>query len=186
MMIAPAARLVAVVLAGLFAVVATGLGSAVAAESGGSDPRSGVDVSWPQCGQSLPGDVPFAIIGVNGGTAASTNPCLASQLSWADSTATRVAPGQPGVQLYLNTANPGEVLEEYEVSTWPTDNLDSRGSDSSAHLDPARRNPHGRCTTRPDAYRGFSNDLPAQGSTVGTGRWIRSTTGSLRRPVRPE
>ncbi len=105
-------------------------------------------------------DVSFAIVGVNGGTAATTNPCLGPQLSWADRATTRADSGQPGVQLYLNTANPGEVLEEFEVSTWPTSNVDSRGGESFTSVDPARRNPYGRCTTRPDAYREFSNDLP--------------------------
>ena len=40
----------------------------------------GYDVSWPQCGKSLPSDHAFGIVGVNGGTAANTNPCLSDQL----------------------------------------------------------------------------------------------------------
>jgi len=42
--------------------------------------RMGLDVSWPQCDRVLPEATSFAVVGVNGGTAASTNPCLADQL----------------------------------------------------------------------------------------------------------
>ena len=45
--------------------------------------RIGLDVSWPQCDRVLPEATSFAVVGVNGGTAASTNPCLADQLRWA-------------------------------------------------------------------------------------------------------
>jgi hypothetical protein len=45
------------------------------------------------------------------------NPCLAGQLRWAARSTGTVAQ-QPAVQLYLNTANPGELRDE--VSTWPS------------------------------------------------------------------
>lgn len=116
-------------------------------------------MSWPQCDRELPAGMSFAVIGVNGGTAASTNTCLAEQLSWAHTTTTGADPAQPPIQLYVNTANPGEVLEEYGVTTWPTDNIDGRGADSFDNSDQARRNPYGRCAPTPGNYRGFTNDL---------------------------
>ena len=71
----------------------------------------GADVSHPQCGRPLPTGQAFAVVGVNGGTATTTNPCLAEQLAWAaGSTGATV---HDDVQLYVNTANPGPA------GTWP-------------------------------------------------------------------
>jgi hypothetical protein len=65
----------------------------------------GVDVSYPQCDKPLPTGQAFAIVGVNGGSAATTNPCLATELAWgAQSTGGTV---HDAVQLYVNTGNPG-------------------------------------------------------------------------------
>ncbi len=88
------------------------------AYAGGSKPSStaittGVDVSWPQCGQKLPTGQGFGIVGVNGGTAASFNPCVAAQTTWARSTSGATV--QPKVQYYINTANPAG-----QGSWWPT------------------------------------------------------------------
>lgn len=83
----------------------------------------GYDISYPQCGSKLPTGQVFGIVGVNGGTAATTNPCLASQLVWASkSTGTSK---QPKIQLYVNTANPGEIINQ--ITTWPTNNTDKTG-----------------------------------------------------------
>jgi hypothetical protein len=76
----------------------------------------GYDVSYPQCRSSLPADRPFAVVGVNGGLSTKANPCLGTQLAWAWKSSGAV-PAQPKAQLYLNTANPGEVRSQ--VSTWP-------------------------------------------------------------------
>lgn len=78
----------------------------------------GYDVSYPQCGSSLPSGQAFGIVGVNGGLATKPNPCLSSQLQWAWRSSGAVA-AQPKVQLYVNTANPGEIKDQ--VTTWPTD-----------------------------------------------------------------
>ena len=78
----------------------------------------GYDVSHPQCGADLPDDAAFAVVGVNGGLATRTNPCLAEQLEWAAGSSGAVR-DQPPLQLYLNTANPGELRDL--VTTWPTD-----------------------------------------------------------------
>jgi hypothetical protein len=94
----------------------------------------GYDVSYPQCGKRLPTDHYFGIVGVNGGTAASTNPCMADQLVWANKA--RTGSKQPKVQLYVNTANPGEVSSQ--ITTWPISNTDKTGFTTS--------NPYGACT----------------------------------------
>jgi hypothetical protein len=94
----------------------------------------GYDISWPQCGKKLPTDYYFGIIGVNGGNAANTNPCLSTQLAWANKSKTGSA--QSRVQLYVNTANPGEVISQ--ITTWPTSNTDKTG------YTPV--NPYGNCT----------------------------------------
>ncbi len=86
-------------------------GAATAAPTG-----TGYDVSHPQCDAPLPAARAFAVIGVNGGLATRTNPCLTDQLSWAWSSSGAVR-AQPKAQLYLNTANPGQVLGL--VTTWP-------------------------------------------------------------------
>lgn len=84
---------------------------------------NGYDVSYIQCGKTLPTDHYFGIVGVNGGAANKANPCLAPQLTWA-STA-KNGSRQPKVQLYVNTANPGEVISQ--VDTWPTSPKDNSG-----------------------------------------------------------
>jgi hypothetical protein len=93
----------------------SGAPSPVAKPAGPSRTLLGNDVSWPQCGTTLPRNQAFAIVGVNGGLANNTNPCLATQLSWA-ATSTG-GTGQPRVALYVNTANPGHA-----GSWWPTSN----------------------------------------------------------------
>ena len=79
--------------------------------------KVGYDVSHPQCDTTLPSARAFAVIGVNGGLSTRANPCLADQLRWAARSNGSVAT-QPKVQLYLNTANPGELRDQ--VTTWPT------------------------------------------------------------------
>ncbi len=94
----------------------------------------GYDISYPQCGKKLPTGQYFGIVGVNGGTAATTNSCLAEQLIWANKSKT--GSKQPKVQLYVNTANPGEVISQ--ITTWPTSNTDKTGNTTA--------NPYGTCT----------------------------------------
>lgn len=100
--------------------------------SGGSTPtKLGIDVSWPQCGSVLPKDKAFGIVGVNGGLATDTNPCLKDQLVWANQ-----APGivnQEKLQLYVNTANPGGL----NTKSWPQTNIDPGGTVTT--------NPYGSC-----------------------------------------
>jgi hypothetical protein len=105
-------------------------GSGLMAEAAGPASQ-GNDVSWPQCGKSLPKNPAFAIVGVNDGLANTTNPCLADQLSWA-----RTASGttsQPKIALYVNTANPGTA-----GSWWPT---------SNTYAGTTVANPYGQCSS---------------------------------------
>jgi hypothetical protein len=136
-------------------VSAVGLGAAPAADaapnkgggkgdSGGSTDLLGNDVSWPQCGKTLPENPAFAIIGVTGGLANNTNPCLAEQLAWAEEETLTDATGQPDVALYVNTANAGHA-----GSWWPDSNVYPEDVDDpdSAVVD----NPYGECSGAEDA-----------------------------------
>ena len=97
--------------------VALALPATSASAAPANAPTVGYDVSHPQCGQSLPSGQAFGVVGVNGGVATTGNPCLSAQLQWAWRSTGAVA-GQPRAQLYLNTANPGEIREL--VTTWPS------------------------------------------------------------------
>jgi hypothetical protein len=74
----------------------------------------GIDISYPQCGKTLPKTQAFGIVGVNGGLANTTNPCLKDQLVWAKNSLGGTP--QAKVQLYVNTANPGGL----GTPSWPT------------------------------------------------------------------
>lgn len=76
----------------------------------------GYDISFPQCGKRLPADHYFGIVGVNGGNAATPNPCLADQLVW--QAKARDGSNQSKLQLYVNTANPADD-PSYDWQTWP-------------------------------------------------------------------
>lgn len=80
---------------------------------GGSTTSTGIDVSYPQCGDSLPTGEAFAIVGVNGGLANDYNSCLGSEFSYAQ--ASTGTTKQAKAQLYLNTGDPGNG-----VADWPS------------------------------------------------------------------
>jgi hypothetical protein len=92
----------------------------------------GIDVSYPQCDKVLPKTQAFGIVGVNGGLATTTNPCLKDQLIWASKSVGGTP--QEKVQLYVNTANPGGL----NTVSWPTTSTSQNpvgncdGSDSLA------------------------------------------------------
>jgi hypothetical protein len=120
----------------------------------------GYDISYPQCGSKrLPSDHAFGIVGVNNGRATEANPCLSDQLRWASRASGALLPDQPKIQLYVNTANPGEVLEQFKVTTWPTNNIDSRDTNSFENSDPAKKNPYGACKETAGAYLKTTNSL---------------------------
>lgn len=77
---------------------------------------TGYDISYPQCSSKLPTGQAFGIVGVNGGKATTANSCLSTQLKWAWKSVGGTT--QRKAQTYLNTANPGEVIDQ--VTTWPT------------------------------------------------------------------
>ena len=99
------------------------------AYAGGHKPKSPpptatYDVSYPQCGKTLPGSITGGIVGVNDGIAFSSNPCLATEWAWA-AKATTYAPA-----LYANTADPGPAYSSH----WPI------GQTSPQFCDPADTN----------------------------------------------
>ena len=89
---------------------------------------TGNDISYPQCGTAFPTGAQFGIVGVNDGLANTLNPCLglpaanptpaASELAWAVSTSASGA-GQPAASLYVNTADPGNVVQGTPIADWP-------------------------------------------------------------------
>ena len=97
---------------------------------------TGHDVSYPQCGRTLPARGDIAVVGVNAGTGTTTNPCLAEQLAWGDALA---ADGSPRLaDVYVNTANPGHM-----GGWWPRSDLTRTGLPVT--------NPEGRCIGAEDA-----------------------------------
>lgn len=93
----------------------------------------GNDISFPQCDGTYPEGQSFGVVGVNGGTPTKTNPCLSDQLRWAAGSKGDGF-GQPSVQLYVNTANPGQVEN---APGWSENNIDPLGNDAP--------NPYGVC-----------------------------------------
>lgn len=89
----------------------------------------GNDISWPQCGKSLPSGQAFGIVGVNNGLANNTNPCFSAEFAWAQKSVGGT--GQDKVALYVNTANPGLA-----GSWWPS---------SNTYAGTAITNPYGTC-----------------------------------------
>jgi hypothetical protein len=83
------------------------------------NPNVGYDVGYPQCGSALPADAGFGIVGVNNGLPFSTNPCLASEFSWAS---------QSVPQFYINTADPGPKYSGH----WPTGQQTPKVCDAAA------------------------------------------------------
>jgi hypothetical protein len=96
---------------------------------GSTSTPTGNDVSYPQCGSSLPSAPAFAIVGVNDGLANDLNPCLGpsssypsysqSELYWAV-VSSLGGTSQPKASLYVNTADPGNSYNGAPVADWPT------------------------------------------------------------------
>ncbi|HVA59466.1 MAG TPA: putative Ig domain-containing protein [Mycobacteriales bacterium] len=82
-------------------------GGASASTAFGWTVNAAYDVSYPQCGTTLPTAANTSLVGVNDGIVYSANPCLATQAGWGAS---------HGLQFYANTADPGPAYSSY----WPT------------------------------------------------------------------
>lgn len=94
-----------------------------------SKPHSanGYDVSYPQCGKTLPAAT-FGIVGVNDGIVFSANPCLGtgdgpSELAWAQAAANH-APA-----FYANTGDPGPAYSSH----WPNGQVSPQACDPAAN-----------------------------------------------------
>lgn len=101
---------------GFMMVISATASPVYAAHSSGTP--TGNDVSYPQCGKTLPSGQAFGIVGVNDGVANTTNPCLATEIAWAEKSSGVTS--QPKASLYVNTANPGNL----GVADWPHNNTD--------------------------------------------------------------
>ncbi len=96
---------------------------------GGSSTPTGNDVSYPQCGGTLPASPAFGIVGVTGGLANDLNPCFGpsasypsysqSELYWAVASSVG-GTSQPKASLYANTGDPGNVYNGSVIADWPT------------------------------------------------------------------
>jgi len=70
---------------------------------------TGFDISFPQCSETLPASPTFGVVGVNGGSTFTANPCLPRELTWAQNAVSQTP------SFYANTENPGPGH-----SNWPT------------------------------------------------------------------
>jgi hypothetical protein len=175
-------RLLVTSASALLATAALALGAPLTAQAAAYS-VVGNDVSWPQCGTTLPSDAGFGVVGLNDGLANTTNPCFADQLAWAQGLAPTGS--QPNAQLYVNTANPGK-----QGKWWPTTNRTQSGT---AVAVPAQ---YGSCTGKVNAGCAYvygwsiaeqdvlSRGVPSAGSfrwwlDVETGNtWSRDTTAN--------
>jgi hypothetical protein len=108
------------------AALAVGLVFSPAAEARQAKPQRaavGYDVSYPQCGRTLPSSPAFGLVGVNNGVLYSANTCLTTELGWAQ----RAANGAPG--FYANTADPGPAYSSH----WPTGQTSPQLCDAAAN-----------------------------------------------------
>ncbi len=54
----------------------------------------------------------------------------------------------------------GEVLEQYALDSWPTNNIDRRTTNSFTTTDATLKNPYGECKETAGNYRNYTNDMP--------------------------
>ncbi len=153
------------------AAAALAAGAGLAALAGPADaapavPQApvGADVSFPQCpvfaGQpllGLPTSLPFAVVGLDDGVAATPSACVGAQLAWA-AAATRGG----RVDFYLNTADPGPASPR-----WPTTSAGSPdrpyGDCWAGDAGPACAYAYGAALVRTELAR---SDLPAPAGTT--------------------
>lgn len=158
------------ILIGLLAVVGAP-SSAFAARAATTTP-TGNDISWPQCGKTYPSGQAFGIVGVNSGKANNYNSCYVSQYAWAQASTGNT--NQAPVQLYVNTGNPGDVLAQYAVTTWPTSSdpaVDPYGTCSGTYTD------NTACSWE-YGYERAQADIQFVGSSTSTNWWLDIETSN--------
>jgi len=107
---------------------------------GATSTPTGLDVSYPQCNDTLPTGDAFAIIGLNGGLANNYNTCLGVELSYAQGL--KQTTTQPVAQLYVNTADPGNT-----VSDWPYGSAYTASAPLGAFGSTGASDPYGTCAS---------------------------------------
>lgn len=160
----------------LLAATALALAAPLAAEAAPKPAptvATGNDVSWPQCGKTLPTRQAFAIVGVNHGLANDTNGCFSTQWSWAQGSSG--VTNQPKAAVYVNTANP-----ELGGSWWPT-------TDDRTQQGQTIQNPYGHCDGTASAACAYlygwskaDDDLHRQSDLSASGLrwWLDVETGN--------
>jgi hypothetical protein len=119
------------------------------ASDSGAVTNIGTDVSYPQCdksGYAIPADVPFAIVGANGGVTNKVNECFVDEYTAANNiTQVSATPTeQERTAVYINTGNPALAAK-----WWPSsDNTQPGNTGSSPVIYPAIpvTNPRGVCS----------------------------------------
>jgi hypothetical protein len=96
---------------------------------------AGLDVSFPQCSPrshiDFPTNIPFAVVGVNGGIASKSNPCFLREYDFALLLSGQTE--QPHASVYVNTGNPALA-----GTWWPSKDKTQAGT--------AVENPNGSCS----------------------------------------
>jgi hypothetical protein len=139
---------------------------------------TGYDISYPQCGGAYPTAVSLGIVGVNNGIVYSANPCLASELTWAEA-AVNKAPA-----FYANTANPGPAYSSH----WPNGQQTPQVCDGSNSA--ACSYDYGWNAAR-DSFTDAVNAETADGSASPTGAasaapwWLDVETGNSWETLEP-
>lgn len=167
---------------------------ACAAPASAATHPTGADVSAPQCSAggsgaglgALPTGATFVVVGVNGGIATTTNPCLGAQVAWASGA--RGGIRQPAVSWYLNTANPALA-----GAWWPDANVTRPAETGVARTPVTVANPYGTCAHDAGAacayVYGYSiarDDLTVRGVPVAAGArwWLDVETANTWQPDR--
>jgi hypothetical protein len=120
-----------------FAARPAGHGGGGGGGGGATVTPTGNDVSYPQCGGSLPSSPAFGIVGINDGLANDLSPCFGpssaypsytqSELYWAVASSLG-GTSQPKASLYVNTADPGNVASGAVIADWPRSGSTPDGS----------------------------------------------------------
>ena len=98
---------------------------------------TGFDISFPQCGKTLPSKVNFAVVGVNDGIAYRQNRCLSAEYTWATNATATSTSVEPHVQFYANTGDPGFASSSH----WPVTQTTPRDCAAAMSTNPPNGSP---------------------------------------------